>query len=77
MGSNVDAVCFEPKVVTTQVKRGDVKVKVTAADYAMVWKSHQKEECPSTTHEIAFDMVNGFDEDFLYVSGMTVDRIAR
>jgi virginiamycin B lyase len=45
---------------------------VTTADYPMKWKKF-----PGTTHEIAFDMENGFDEDFLYVSGMSVDQIAR
>jgi virginiamycin B lyase len=50
---------------------------LTAADYPMAWKSQVEDQYPSTTHELAFDMKNGFDKDFLYVSGMTVDSIAR
>lgn len=32
---------------------------------------------PSTTHDLTFDSKNGFDEDYVYVSGMTIDMIAR
>ncbi len=51
--------------------------KVTASDYAMKWKNFCKKESPSTTHELTFDRVNGFDEDFVYVSGYSVNMIAR
>ena len=50
---------------------------MTVSDYAMKWKNFCKKESPSTTHEIAFDRVNGFDEDFVYVSGFSVNMIAR
>lgn len=53
------------------------KPDVTTVDYAMKWKDHKKDDFPSSTHELAFDMVNGFDEDHVYVSGMTVNMIAR
>ena len=58
----------------TLITGGD---KVTAIDYAMKWKNFRKKEAPSTTHEITFDTKNGFDEDYVYVSGMTVNMIAR
>ena len=51
--------------------------KVTAADFAMKWKDHKEEDSPSTTHELTFDVKNGFDQDYVYVSGMTVNMIAR
>lgn len=53
------------------------KPDVTTIDYEMKWKDHKKEDFPSTTHELAFDMVNGFDEDYVYVSGMTMNMVAR
>ena len=70
--TNLDAP--QPGSLTTIIEPG---LKVTASDYPMEWKSHEKEDSPSTTHEIAFDTENDFDRDFLYVSGMAVDRIAR
>jgi len=63
-----------PRELKTLVSGGD---KVTAIDYAMDWKNHRKKEAPSTTHELTFDRENGFDSDYLYVSGMNVDMIAR
>lgn len=51
--------------------------KVTAADFAMKWKDHKEEDSPSTTHELTFDVKNGFDQDYVYVSGLTVNMIAR
>jgi virginiamycin B lyase len=63
-----------PGLVTTLIEHG---THVTAADYPMAWTYQDKGGVPSTAHEIAFDRKNGFDKDFLYVSGMTVDSIAR
>ncbi len=51
--------------------------KVTAADFAMGWKDHKEDDSPSTTHELAFDAKNGFDQGYVYVSGMSVNMIAR
>lgn len=66
----------QPGFVTTMIERGTLKV--TAADYPMCWNHPTlKMDGPNTTHELAFDMKNGFDKDFLYVSGMTVNCIAR
>jgi streptogramin lyase len=51
-------------------------VKVTAEDYPMLWE-HKKRTPVKSTHELTLDKVNGFDKDFIYVSGMSVDQIAR
>jgi len=58
--------------------------EVTSVDYAMRWRTFYpaifqkyKTNKPSTTHELTFDSKNGFDEDYVYVSGMTIDMIAR
>merc|ERR1712038_198769 len=40
-------------------------------------KPKKKQSLPNTTHELAFDMHNDFDQDFVYVSGTTVNMIAR
>lgn len=64
----------ETRQLTTLVSGGP---KVTTIDYAMKWKDHRKKEAPTTTHELAFDRYNGFDSDYVYVTGMTVDMIAR
>ena len=51
---------------------------VTAVDFPMIWKPKTNPTLePSTTHEIAFDMINGFDDEFVYLSGMNVNSIAR
>eukprot|EP00978_Attheya_sp_CCMP212_P009456 scaffold22356_cov53-Attheya_sp.AAC.8 len=72
----LEKVPFEdnPGELKTLISGGD---KVTAIDYAMDWKHHRKKESPSTTHELTFDRENEFDSDYLYVSGMNVDMIAR
>lgn len=68
---------LESKEVITQTKVDGETVHIKAKDYAMGWKSHAKPGLPSTTHELCFDKVNGFDPDFVYVSGVTVNMIAR
>jgi hypothetical protein len=59
--------------LVTLITKGD---KVTTIDYAMKWNIFRG-KAPSTTHEITFDTKNGFDKDYVYVSGMTVNMIAR
>jgi len=63
--------------VTTLVKIDNVNHKAIAADYPMDWKDIRVEGKPGTTHELAFDMWNGFDEGYVYVSGMTKNCVAR
>ena len=68
---------LEPRQVVTQVRDEGIFKQIHVNDYAMKWKSFCKPGVPSTTHELTFDMKNGFDPDFVYVSGVTVNMIAR
>jgi hypothetical protein len=63
----------DTRELVTLITRGD---RVTTIDYAMKWNMFEG-KAPSTTHELTFDSKNGFDEDYVYVSGMTVNMIAR
>lgn len=63
------------KELTTFINQGP---EVNTIDYAMRWRDFcTKKDVPSTTHELTFDKYNGFDEDYVYVSGMSIDMIAR
>ena len=61
---------FRPREIITNVPGGKT---VTATDYSMKWGKKD----PMTTHELTFDEHNDFDKGFVYVSGMSVGRIAR
>jgi virginiamycin B lyase len=75
---NGDACTTKPDLGKRQLKTFIANgPKVTVADFAMRWKNHKEEDSPSTTHELTFDTKNGFDQDHVYVSGMTVNMIAR
>jgi len=62
---------------TTFYKIDGVTHKTTVSDYPMKWKSKKLQGKPGTTHEITFDMHNGFDQDHFYVTGLSKNSFAR
>jgi len=63
--------------VTTLLKIDNINHTAIAADYPMDWKNLRVEGKPGTTHELTFDMCNGFDQDYVYVSGYSKNCFAR